>query len=161
MNADGTASSTTLPAATSEALIHAVQAAPLSDSTNGNIGEISWNFGTADHYFDFLAAGESLSETYDVAVTDDHGARSIEPVTIVVNGGHDNPVAVRDTNGIAKGTILSVFAAAGALRAGAQACKGGHAGCPACSVLCSLHRQLCGRGRLAGGQKGRYPPVGV
>ncbi len=115
MNADGTVSSTALPIEASNALIHAVQAALVSDSTNGNIGETSWTFSAADHYFDFLAAGESLSATYNIAVTDDHGATSIEPVTIFINGTNDNPTALPDSNGVAKGTTLSVAASAGVL----------------------------------------------
>ncbi|MGX1360759.1 Ig-like domain-containing protein [Bradyrhizobium elkanii] len=115
MNADGTASSTTLSIGTSDTLIHAIQSALVSDSTNGNIGEISWTFSAADHYFDFLAAGESLRATYNIAVMDDHGATSIEPVTIVINGTNDNPTANPDSNGVAKGTTLSVAASAGVL----------------------------------------------
>ncbi|KRQ15337.1 NF038122 family metalloprotease [Bradyrhizobium manausense] len=114
-NADGTISSTTLPTNTLDALIHAVQAAVLSDSTNGSIGEISWSFSAADHYFDFLAAGESLRATYDVAVKDNQGATSLEPVTIVINGTNDNPIALPDSNGVAKGSTISVTALAGVL----------------------------------------------
>lgn len=115
MNADGTVSSITLPIGTSDTLIHAIQAALVSDSTNGNIGEISWTFSAADHYFDFLAAGEALRATCNIAVTDNHGATSIEPVTIVINGTNDNPTAVPDSNGVAKGATLSVVASAGVL----------------------------------------------
>lgn len=115
MNADGTLSSTTLPTSASDALIHAVQAALVSDSTNGSIGEISWNFSAADQYFDFLAAGESLHVAYDVAVTDNQGATSVEPVTIVINGTNDNPTALPDSAGVAKGSTISVAASAGVL----------------------------------------------
>ncbi|MGY4282687.1 VCBS repeat-containing protein [Bradyrhizobium sp. LM2.7] len=115
MNPDGTTSSTTLPSDTTNALVHAIQAALLSDSTNGNIGEISWTFSAADHYFDFLAAGESLRATYNIAVSDNHGATSVEPVTIVMDGGNDNPTAVTDSNGVAKGATLSAAASVGVL----------------------------------------------
>lgn len=115
MNADGTLSSTVLPTNTSDALMHAVQAALVSDSTHGSIGELSWSFSAADHYFDFLAAGESLHVAYDIAVTDNHGATSVEPVTIIINGSDENPIALPDSNGVAKGSIISVTASAGVL----------------------------------------------
>lgn len=115
MNADGTLSSTALAKNTSDALIHAVQATLVSDSTHGSIGELSWSFSAADHYFDFLAAGESLYMTYDVAVTDNQGATSVEPITIVINGSDDNPTALPDSNGVAKGSTISVTASAGVL----------------------------------------------
>lgn len=115
MNADGTLSSTTLSKNTSDALIHAVQAAVVSDSTHGSIGELSWSFSAADHYFDFLAVGESLHVTYDIAVTDNQGATSVEPVTIVINGSDDNPTVLPDSNGVAEGSTVSVTASAGVL----------------------------------------------
>ncbi|WP_338695194.1 Ig-like domain-containing protein [Bradyrhizobium sp. 26S5] len=115
MNADGAVSWTPLPTDTSNALIHAVEAALVSDSTNGNIGEVSWTFSADDHYFDFLAAGESLRGTYNIAVMDDHGATSIEPIAIVINGANDDPTALPDSNGVAKGTTLSVPASVGVL----------------------------------------------
>lgn len=114
-NADGTISSTTLPTSTSDALIHAIQAALVSDSTNGSIGEISWSFGAADQYFDFLAAGESLRATYDIAVMDNQGATSVKPVAVVINGANDNPIALSDSNGVAKGSNISVAASIGVL----------------------------------------------
>lgn len=115
ISADGSFSSTSLPPDTSDALIHAVQAALISDSTNGDIGEISWNFRAADHYFDFLAAGESLSAKFNIGVTDNHGATSVEAVTILINGANDNPTSVPDSNGVAKGATLSVAASVGVL----------------------------------------------
>jgi hypothetical protein len=48
-------------------------------------------------------------------VIDNHGATSTEPVTIVVNGANDSPSAVPDSNGVAKGSVLSVTASAGVL----------------------------------------------
>lgn len=115
MDADGTLSLTTLPTSTSDALIHAVQVALVNDSTNGSVGELSWSFSAADHYFDFLAAGESLHVTYDIAVTDNQGATSVETVAVVINGSDDNPTALPDSNGVAKGSAISATASAGVL----------------------------------------------
>lgn len=115
MNADGTLSLTALPTSTSDALIHAVQAALVNDSTNGSVGEISWSFSAADRYFDFLAAGESLHGQYDVAVTDDQGAISVERVAVVIDGTNDNPTALPDSTGVAKGSAISAAASAGVL----------------------------------------------
>lgn len=115
MNPDGTASSTTLPIDTTNALVNAIQVALLSDSTNGNIGEISWTFSAADHYFDFLGTGESLRLTYNIAVSDKQGGTGLEPVAVVINGSNDNPLAIPDSNGVAKGSALSVSASAGVL----------------------------------------------
>ncbi|MEY9748875.1 ELWxxDGT repeat protein/VCBS repeat-containing protein [Bradyrhizobium japonicum] len=89
--ADGTAVSAAIPADVSNALANAVHASLVNDSTNGSIGEIAWTLSAADYYFDFLAGGETLSVTYDIAVTDNNGASSVQPVTVVVTGTNDLP----------------------------------------------------------------------
>ncbi len=42
-----------------------------------------------------LAQGETLSETFNVQVTDDKGAVTTQPVTVYVTGTNDVPVAAR------------------------------------------------------------------
>ncbi|MGY3132340.1 VCBS repeat-containing protein [Bradyrhizobium sp. USDA 4501] len=116
MAPDGTVFATALlPKDTYDTLVHALQATLVSDSTNGAIGEISWNFAGADHFFDFLGTGESLRATYNIAVTDNQGSTGLEPVTVLINSSNDSPLAVPDSNGIAKGSVLSVSALAGLL----------------------------------------------
>lgn len=59
-----------------------------------------------------LAEGEVQTLTYDVQVTDEHGATATETVTITVTGSNDSPVAVADTGTTDEGTVLSVAAGA-------------------------------------------------
>src|SRR5256885_623102 len=42
----------------------------LNDSTGSGSGGVDWTFSSPDHDFDFLAAGETLTVTYDVKVLD-------------------------------------------------------------------------------------------
>ena len=55
-------------------------------------GSIGIAFNAADNNFDFLAAGETLTVTYDVTVKDDDNAISTRPVTITITGTNDAPV---------------------------------------------------------------------
>jgi VCBS repeat-containing protein len=81
-----------IPAATQADLLAALQTA-LHDSTNSGLGSIDWTFSIADKDLDFLAQGETLQVTYNVAVTDSAGATSnIQMVTITVTGTNDVPV---------------------------------------------------------------------
>ncbi len=50
------------------------------------------NFALADKLADFLAAGETLTATYNVTVNDGHGGTSTQPVTFTVTGTNDAPV---------------------------------------------------------------------
>src|SRR6202035_120306 len=58
-----------IPAAT-QADLAAALTTTLHDSTGIGSGSIDWNFGLVDKDFDFLAAGETLTVNYNVAVSD-------------------------------------------------------------------------------------------
>jgi VCBS repeat-containing protein len=61
------------------------------DSTTGTI---SWSFSSGSETFDYLAAGESLTLTYTITVTDSSGAIDTQDVTITINGTNDAPVVM-------------------------------------------------------------------
>src|SRR5262249_5075694 len=76
------------------ALTHSVN----PDST-GTTGSIATTFSAPDNTFDFLAAGETLTITYNVTVTDNTGVSLTQPVTITVTGSNDAPVLAADVSG--------------------------------------------------------------
>lgn len=70
----------------------------LHDSTGTGAGSVDVNYSAADSSFDFLAAGETLTVTYDVSVTDNNHVSSTESVTITIAGSNDAPVAHADSD---------------------------------------------------------------
>lgn len=66
-----------------------------TDSTGTGLGSIAFSYSATDHYFDFLAEGETLTITYDVTVAD-HYTSDTQSVTFTVTGSNDAPVAVAD-----------------------------------------------------------------
>jgi VCBS repeat-containing protein len=68
-----------------------------TDSTNTGSGSIGFSYSAADETFDFLAAGETLTVTYNVTVTDNNGLFSSQPVTITITGTNDAPVLAADS----------------------------------------------------------------
>jgi VCBS repeat-containing protein len=86
----------TTPAATLTALQGALTQT-LTDSTHTGAGSVALAFSAADKAFDFLAAGETLTVTYNVTVTDNNGATSTQPVTVTVTGTNDGPVLAADS----------------------------------------------------------------
>jgi VCBS repeat-containing protein len=84
----------------------------LHDSTGSGTGGVDWTFAIQDKDLDFLAAGETLTVTYNVTVAD--GATiSTQTVTITATGAEDplvvNPVtvAVADTPGADAGSLVA------------------------------------------------------
>ncbi len=70
-----------------------------TDSTHSGAGSVGLTYSAADKTFDFLAAGETLTVTYDVTVTDNSGVNSSQPVTFTITGSNDAPVLAADTSG--------------------------------------------------------------
>src|SRR5579871_1244090 len=58
-----------------------------------NTGTINWTYSVPDGATDFLAAGETVTLTYPVTVTDLHGATDTQNVTVTINGVNEAPVA--------------------------------------------------------------------
>ncbi|MFV8152834.1 VCBS domain-containing protein, partial [Synergistaceae bacterium DZ-S4] len=61
-----------------------------TDKTSG----ITWTFNSGSHYFDGMAAGETLILTYTVQVTDPHGATDTHDVVITITGTNDAPTII-------------------------------------------------------------------
>src|SRR4029450_13148899 len=69
---------TTLPSGLPGVLAGALSATT-TDSTGSGSGSIAATFSAADSAFDFLAAGQTLTVTYNVTVTDNSGVSSTQP----------------------------------------------------------------------------------
>ncbi len=86
-------------------LTYTVAPSPTPSPGTGPVtGQIAWQFSVADQEIDFLAAGETLTLTYRVNVTDDSGVSDTNTasqlITITVIGTNDVPlVAVGDVTG--------------------------------------------------------------
>jgi VCBS repeat-containing protein len=61
-------------------------------SDNNGSGQLRWSFSDVDDDFDFLAKNQTLTLTYDIRVSDNHGGSVIQTVRITVTGTDDRPV---------------------------------------------------------------------
>src|SRR5260221_4148723 len=50
----------------------------LADSTGGVTGSVGWTFSVVDGALDFLAAGQTLVQSYNVTVADNHGGTAVQ-----------------------------------------------------------------------------------
>lgn len=79
----------TLSDAQLEALL-SINANVVSDTQQS--GKISWQFDSAGYTFGYLAAGESITLTYTIAVTDAQNATDTQDITTVINGDNSAPL---------------------------------------------------------------------
>ncbi|MEA2881304.1 MAG: hypothetical protein QOH32_523 [Bradyrhizobium sp.] len=79
---------------------------PVSDP--GGSGSVVWHYTVANADIQFLAQGQTLVQTYNVTITDDHGGAVVQAVTIAIDGSNDAPTAVSEnviTDVGANGTV--------------------------------------------------------
>ena len=63
-----------------------------NDSTDDGSGQVSWNFSVANSTLQFLAQNQTLTQTYTVTVSDNHGGSVDQIVTITIAGTNDVPI---------------------------------------------------------------------
>jgi VCBS repeat-containing protein len=68
---------------------------PVSESVGS--GSLAWHYSVDNADIQFLAQGQTLVQTYSVTVADNHGAATLQTVTIAIDGTNDAPTAVNDT----------------------------------------------------------------
>jgi VCBS repeat-containing protein len=66
------------------------------DGSNDGAGSVSWNFAVDNAAIQYLAAGQVLTQTYSVTVSDGQGGTVTQPVTVTITGTNDAPVANAD-----------------------------------------------------------------
>jgi T1SS-143 domain-containing protein len=76
-----------------------------TDATGGVTGAVGWTFTVADDATDFLAQGQSLTQTYAVKVDDGHGGTATQDVMVTINGSNEAPVIVAATT-TATGAVM-------------------------------------------------------
>ncbi|GLS00405.1 hypothetical protein GCM10007859_04110 [Brevundimonas denitrificans] len=62
------------------------------DGAGDGAGSVSWNFDVDNSAIQYLSAGQTLTQTYTVTVSDGQGGSVSQPVTITITGTNDAPV---------------------------------------------------------------------
>ncbi|TPJ36955.1 VCBS domain-containing protein [Mesorhizobium sp. B2-8-3] len=86
-------------------------AAKTLDTSGGTGGTGTWNYSVNNSAIQFLAAGQTVQETYQVTVADNHGGSTSQNVVVTVTGTNDAPVI--DLNSGTAGISTSINYAAG------------------------------------------------
>jgi VCBS repeat-containing protein len=79
---------------------------PVTESSG--TGSVNWHFTVNNADIQFLAQGQALTQDYLVSVTDNHGASTVQDVTVTINGVNEAPTAVSEsviTDAGANGTV--------------------------------------------------------
>lgn len=84
------------------------------DGSNDGAGSVSWNFAVDNAAIQYLAAGQTLTQTYTVVVDDGNGGTVSQPVTVTITGTNDAPVitSADRTGGVAEAEPVTGVVAA-------------------------------------------------
>ncbi|KAA5844142.1 type I secretion C-terminal target domain-containing protein [Pseudomonas chlororaphis] len=86
---------------------------PLNDSTGTGGGSLGWHFAVDNAALQFLGEGQTVTQTYDVAI----GDGAVQTVTITITGTNDRPtLMIADTAGaMNEGNAAATLSDSGAL----------------------------------------------
>jgi VCBS repeat-containing protein len=76
----------------------------VTEPANGESGSLGWHFSAAESAFDYLAAGETVTLTYAVGISDGQGGEALQDVTITVTGSNDAPTV--DAASVTAGSVF-------------------------------------------------------
>jgi VCBS repeat-containing protein len=83
--------------------------AAVSEAANAANGTVDWTYTVDDSKAQYLAAGETVTETYTVTVDDKNGSTTTQDVVITITGTND---LVSITSGVQAGSVAEDSAAA-------------------------------------------------
>src|SRR5262249_5959233 len=66
------------------------------DATGDGTGAVSWHYSVDNAAIQYLAAGQTKTETFTLTLTDSAGATTSKVVTVTITGTNDAPVANAD-----------------------------------------------------------------
>ncbi len=79
------------------------------DNTTGDgIGQINWSFSVDDSAIDYLAAGQTLTQTYTIKVDDQNGGTATQDVTVTLTGTNDKPIISIDAGDLDTGSVTEI-----------------------------------------------------
>ena len=88
----------------------------LTDSTGTGSGSVDWTYTVNDGDVDFLGAGETITETFTITVSDGAGGTdAVETISVTINGTNDAPTitaesfVVFDQIGAVDATLINSF----------------------------------------------------
>ncbi|MCK1272807.1 VCBS domain-containing protein [Bradyrhizobium sp. 84] len=78
---------------------------PVNEAPNAANGSVQWHYALNNSAAQYLAAGQSFTESFVVTVNDGHGSTATQTVTVTITGTNDNAVITVGAGNSASGAV--------------------------------------------------------
>ncbi|WP_280114142.1 tandem-95 repeat protein [Hoeflea sp. BAL378] len=79
------------------------------NTSNGGLQTLAYSWDPSASNLDFLAAGQTLTVSYAISVSDGRANSAVQPLTFTITGTNDAPVAVMDSGGMTEDDGFRIF----------------------------------------------------
>ncbi|WP_407113997.1 VCBS domain-containing protein [Bradyrhizobium sp. LMG 9283] len=88
---------------------------PVNEATNAANGSVQWHYALNNGAAQYLAAGQSVTESFVVTVNDGHGSTSTQTVTVTINGTNDLATVSSDSKSVTEADTAAALNTSGQL----------------------------------------------
>ncbi|TYO63879.1 hypothetical protein FXV83_25000 [Bradyrhizobium hipponense] len=88
---------------------------PVSEAANAANGSVQWHYTLNNAAAQYLAQGQSVTESFVVTVNDGHGSTATQTVTVTITGSNDAATVSSDSKSVTEGDTASALNTSGQL----------------------------------------------
>ncbi|UWU91355.1 VCBS domain-containing protein [Bradyrhizobium sp. CB1015] len=88
---------------------------PVNEAANALNGSVQWHYALNNSAAQYLAAGQSVTESFVVTVNDGHGSTATQTVTVTIIGTNDLATVSSDSKSVTEGNIAAALNTSGQL----------------------------------------------
>ncbi|MBW7965117.1 VCBS domain-containing protein, partial [Bradyrhizobium sp. BR 10261] len=88
---------------------------PVNEAANAANGAVQWHYSLNNAAAQYLAAGQTVTESFVVTINDGHGSTATQTVTVTITGTNDNATVSSDSKAVTEGDAAAALNASGQL----------------------------------------------
>ncbi len=88
---------------------------PVNEAANAANGAVQWHYNMNNAAAQYLAAGQTVTESFVVTINDGHGSTAIQTVTVTITGSNDVATVSSDSKSVTEGDTAAALNTSGQL----------------------------------------------
>src|SRR5206468_3840036 len=88
---------------------------PVNEAANAADGAVQWHYNMNNAATQYLAAGQTVTESFVVTINDGHGSTAIQTVTVTITGCNDAATVSSEVKSVTEGNAAAALNTSGQL----------------------------------------------